>query len=321
MVKHFTQLEEIDFSECKPLLKPMMHIVCMIWGRSLYYCHSAKLIVLLRQICNLIIQQAKRYLDPSSIFSTDIDEAMLRISFVIEVLRYFRAIFDEFKENLGPFFRRPDIHPLVNWTFHPNAVFERFNAFLNRLLTIQGFFFTIIEFLKLEKVEIGGLKGRVLSQRILTVSAEFNQCFALFASKTYDVLDPDDPSFDNDFLHFQDAIQELDLKLASVFCQAFDDSYNLESIYKLINIVGTVLDRPKIKAEFTNKYPQIIRMLDEEITMCEEIYEMQMDYYEKNGCLFIDKSAPPVTGALRWVLQLGSRATYPIENFQQLQHP
>jgi dynein heavy chain, axonemal len=85
--------------------------------------------------------------------------------------------------------------------------------------------------------------------------------------------------------------------------------------------VGTVLDRPKIKEEFTNKYPQIVRMLDEEMTMCEEIYEMQMEYYEREGCLFIDKSPPPVTGTLRWIMQLGHRITYPIENFKLLQHP
>ncbi|XP_062717225.1 dynein beta chain, ciliary-like [Aedes albopictus] len=57
LTRHFQQLEDTEFSECKVLLKPLMHVVCLIWSNSLYYCHSAKLIVLLRQICNLIIQQ------------------------------------------------------------------------------------------------------------------------------------------------------------------------------------------------------------------------------------------------------------------------
>jgi dynein heavy chain len=129
--------------------------------------------------------QAKRFLDPSSIFHSDIDEAMQRISQTIKILKYFRTIFDEYKENLAPFFND---RPVVTWTFHPNAVFERYNAFLDRLHTIQWFFYTVIEFLKLEKVEIGGLKGRILSGRITAVSIEFNQCFAAFASKTYDVV-------------------------------------------------------------------------------------------------------------------------------------
>ena len=153
----------------------------------------------------------------------------------------------------------------AQWTFHPNAVFERFNAFLDRLHTIQWFFYTVIEFLKLEKVEIGGLKGRILSGRITAVSLEFNQCFSSFASKSYDVLDPDDESFKEDFLKFQDRILELDMKLAAILCQAFDDSHNLESVFKLISIVGTVLERPKIKEEFTYKYQQILVMLDDEM--------------------------------------------------------
>lgn len=133
--KHFSTIEETDFSETKPLLKPLMHVVCLLWANSKYYCQSSRLIVLLKQICNLLIDRAKRFLDPSSIFHTDIDEAMQRISFCIQLLKYFRSIFDESKDHIIAFFlERPPIH----WTFHPNAVFERrFNAFLERLNTIQ----------------------------------------------------------------------------------------------------------------------------------------------------------------------------------------
>lgn len=100
--------------------------------------------------------------------------------------------------------------------------------------TVFGrFFFTVIEFLKLEKVEIGGLRGRQLSTRITAVYVEFNQYFTAFASKSYDVLDPDDLEFDVDFENFQMRILELDMKLAAILCQAFDDCYNLESIFKV----------------------------------------------------------------------------------------
>lgn len=48
-------------------------------------------------------------------------------------------------------------------------------------------------------------------------------------------------------------------------CHAFDDSHNLESVFKLISIVGTVLERPKIKEEFTHKYQLILDMLEDEM--------------------------------------------------------
>lgn len=150
---------------------------------------------------------------------------------------------------------------------------------------------------------------------------EFNQYFAAFASKNYDVLDPDDTTFTTDFADFQDRILELDMKLAAILCQAFDDCYNLESVFKLINIVGSVLDRPKIKEEFTNKYADILQMLDAEIGACEQIYGRQIEYRNEHGHLFADRSYPPVTSTLRWIRQLGARITAPIRNFQVLHHP
>lgn len=173
----------------------------------------------------------------------------------------------------------------------------------------------------MEKVEIGGLKGRQLSLKITAIYIEFNQYFTAFASKTYDVLDPDDSKFEGDFEIFQDRILELDMKLAAILCQSFDDCHNLESVFKLISIVGSVLDRPKIKQEFTNKYSEILMMLDEEITTCENIYTFQMQYHLVNGFLFVDRSFPATTSALRWVRQLGARITAPIKNFQSLRHP
>lgn len=116
--------------------------------------------------------------------------------------------------------------------------------------------------------------------------AYFTRPNIITASKPTDCLDPDDKSFNEDFLKFQDRILELDLKLAAILCQAFDDCHNLESAFKLISIVGTVLERPKIKEEFTHKYTQILFMLDEELAVCEGIYEKQMGYYRTEGAIF-----------------------------------
>lgn len=115
-----------------------------------------------------------------------------------------------------------------------------------RIFTFDRFFFTVIEFLKLEKIEIGGLRGRQLSTRITAVYVEFNQCFAAFASKSYDVLDPDDVEFDADFENFQVRILELDMKLSAILCQAFDDCYNLESIFK-VDFAGFPVKKRKRK--------------------------------------------------------------------------
>ncbi|CAH0405196.1 unnamed protein product [Chilo suppressalis] len=316
--RHFQVLEDTDFTECQALFRPLFHVICMIWRDSKYYCSSSKLMVLLKQISNLLIYQAKKCLDPSTLFHSDIDEATQRIQETIDILKNFQSTFGYFKDNLHKYFvdRR-----VVPWTFHPNVVFERLNKFLERLDTIQWFFKTVLEFQKLEKIEVGGMKGRVLSLQIRDISAEFEAFFHSFASKSYDVLEPDDETFNADFKDFQNNIVDLDLKLSTVLVESFDNCPTLEDIFKLIDIVGSVLDRPLIKNEFTAKYVEILVMLEKEIVICEELFTEQTQRLHKYGIMEIDAFLPPVAGGLLFMTTLAARITKPVASFRNLPHP
>ncbi|XP_049878702.1 dynein beta chain, ciliary [Pectinophora gossypiella] len=316
--KHFQALEDTDFTECQPLFRPLFHVICMIWRDSKYYCSSSKLMVLLKQIGNLLIHQAKKCLDPSTLFHSDIDEATQRIQMTINILKLFKNTFEYFKENISKYFVDRTVIP---WTFHPNVVFERMNKFLDRLDTIQWFFKTVLEFQKLEKIEIGGMKGRVLSGQIREISTEFETYFHSFASKSYDVLDPDDQKFNGDFKVFQDNIIDLDLKLSTVLVESFDNCATLEAIFKLIDIVGSVLERPLIRNEFTAKYVEIIVMLNKEIDICEELFAEQTHRLEKYGHMEVDAFLPPIAGGLLFMTTLASRISKPIASFRNLPHP
>lgn len=54
--RHIQQLEGTDFSECIPLLAPVMHVICLIWSQCKSF-DQVKLIILLKQFCNLLIQE------------------------------------------------------------------------------------------------------------------------------------------------------------------------------------------------------------------------------------------------------------------------
>ncbi|CAH1164042.1 unnamed protein product [Phaedon cochleariae] len=315
--KHIQSLEETDFSECIPLLKPLVHVVCLIWVNCKSY-DQVKLITLLKQICNLLIQEAKKFLDPTTLFHSDIDEAMQRVAMCSNTLKNFAQIFIRYKDNLTMVFRDKDPKP---WNFHENMVFERFDAFLERLKTIQWFFNTVLEFNKLEKIEIGGIKGRTLSSRVTGVFHEFQQSFSQFSGKSYDVLDPDDSSFITDFENFKHKIFEMDMKLAAILCQAFEDCSNMDSIFKLINIAGSVLERPLIKEEFTSQYEKILDMLEIEIKTVASIFEEQLQHKEKTGQYILDNYMPPISGMMRWTRNLCLRISGPLKNFKALQHP
>lgn len=79
LARCFKTVEEVDFSEAKPLMVTLIHSVGLAWWKSSHYQSSSKVIIMLRQICNLLIQEARRFLDPTSIFQSDVDEALQRV--------------------------------------------------------------------------------------------------------------------------------------------------------------------------------------------------------------------------------------------------
>ena len=52
---------------------------------------------------------------------------------------------------------------------------------------------TVVEFSKLEKIELGGIKGKVLSQQVVDIFEAFQAEYKVFTEATYDSLDPNDP--------------------------------------------------------------------------------------------------------------------------------
>ncbi|KAL1493068.1 hypothetical protein ABEB36_011203 [Hypothenemus hampei] len=316
--KHINLLEETDFSEIMPLLAPVFHVVCLIWANCSSY-DQIKVITLMRQISNLLIIEAKQFLDSATLFHSDIDEAMQRVGLCINTLKQFTNLFKIYKFNLNRFFKN---RPVELWNFDGDTVFRRLNSFIDRLRTIQWFFNTVLELSKLEKVEIGGIKGRTLSSRISEVFQEFLQCYTTFHGKSYDILDPDVLTFKVDFSEFQRKIYEIDMKLAAILCQAFEDCSNFDGMFKLINISGCLLERPFIKAEFSKKYALLADMFNHEAELIEHAYNEQMEHKRKYGEFMVDKYVPPVTGTLRWTNNLQERILFIKDkfsnNFQQI---
>ena len=50
------ELEQTPFDQCKPYLRPLMHTISLVWANSDYYNTPTRIIVLMQEICNLIIE-------------------------------------------------------------------------------------------------------------------------------------------------------------------------------------------------------------------------------------------------------------------------
>ena len=60
--------DALEFPEINPLLKPLMHCICLVYSSSLYYNTPARIIVLMQETCNLLIESARKFMDPASLF-------------------------------------------------------------------------------------------------------------------------------------------------------------------------------------------------------------------------------------------------------------
>ena len=63
-------IEQTEMSELTMKLSALYHLVGLIWASSDHYRTPGRVVVLLREICNFIIEITKTYLDPENILKS-----------------------------------------------------------------------------------------------------------------------------------------------------------------------------------------------------------------------------------------------------------
>ena len=72
-------------TEIEPKLSAMYHLVALIWASSDHYRTPARVVVLLQEIGNFMIEITKTYLDPENILKGEIDEAYDQVKIAVKV--------------------------------------------------------------------------------------------------------------------------------------------------------------------------------------------------------------------------------------------
>lgn len=115
---------------------------------------------------------------------------------------------------------------------------------------------------------------------------------------------------------------DLDRRLSAIISQAFDDCNSLTSIFKLITILGNLLERKAIKTDFEPRYAQIVAMLEREMDDTKKIYDEQKSAKLKEGHIDVHRNMPEVSGGLKWCQELRDRVSRPMDAFKRLiDHP
>lgn len=60
--RQFEAMEEGDFEELEQRLPAIYHLICLIWSHSKHYQQPSRLVVLLQEIANLMIELVRVYI-------------------------------------------------------------------------------------------------------------------------------------------------------------------------------------------------------------------------------------------------------------------
>ena len=304
--------ETADFTMLPNLFFPIMHTILLIWKNSTYYNTPAKLVVLIREICNAIISQAFKFINGEQIFgyikNEEPKEANDRLSLTLEVCSKFKEAYFVYRAKADN-----------EWKITTNALFSRLDSFAERCQDIIHLTSTIIQFNKLAKIEIGGTKGKTLTETVQGILAEFESVVEKFQEVEYDIMDISIRRFDDDFLVFRTRIKELERRLASILTQGFDDNDTIQGKFKLLDSFEGLLTRPIIQDELEKKHIILLELYKNDLKVVQNIFHegkaLVNDIDERAP---IGDNMPPIAGAIYWTTGLEERIKEPMEKLSTL---
>ncbi|XP_043570859.1 dynein axonemal heavy chain 17-like [Chiloscyllium plagiosum] len=314
-------LEQTEYSEVSPYVDIILHTVCLVWANSRYYNTPARIIVILQEIFNLFIHMTCNFLNPEELMKGlqgEIEEVLETIQITISVLKKLYQVYDRNRSEMHSFFK--DREPKY-WEFPSHLAFARLDRFMHRLQTIEEIFSTTVEFLKLEKIEVGGVRGNLLGQMVQQIYLEFLENIKIFADCTYNALDIAEHKFEEDYAVFQRKIDDFDRRLAMIICQGFSDCASILPAVKMLNMFAFFIKRPLIKEEVSQKYPILVDMINSDLDNIKSVFDAHLTAMaEKNGVPTINRNMPYVAGELKWAQEVNERMEVSMKCFNSIDY-
>ncbi|CAL8088370.1 unnamed protein product [Calicophoron daubneyi] len=358
---YLEELEQAEFEKLNHQIPVIFHLLGLIWADSTGYRQPGRILVILQELSNLIIEQCRNFIEPTEILKTEPEESIMKVKQVLNVLHSYRKSFEKHRADLGSYFEKVKddkgnpIEPVL-WEFKTELAFGRLDAFTERATYVHNLMETALEFMKLEKVVFGGPIGNSLNQHVTEIYEAFSTAYKAFSEKTYDTMDPLNEEFLADYNKFNHTVKDFDYSLANLIRRAFETSISAEHFLKLWAVLGNLLDRPTIKEVCEPKYCILIHMLDAEMEAAKRIYDShvaansteekketkdKVDSDETDApeadvtntpdlaqkprkatvCSGINKNMPKIAGNLKWASELKQRITIPIVLIEEMDLP
>jgi dynein heavy chain, axonemal len=126
----------------------------LIWKHSAYYAQPTRIVTLVREICNSLIEKAMTA--GEGLHRKEPQEAVDTLRMILRVLSTFKTFYFDYKGQLA------DEAPERQWKVQSSTLFGRLDEFMERVHDVLDINLTCMQFSKLggeRGIEIGGTKG------------------------------------------------------------------------------------------------------------------------------------------------------------------
>ncbi|XP_068157565.1 LOW QUALITY PROTEIN: dynein beta chain, ciliary [Drosophila tropicalis] len=324
LLRHTSAFNSVQFSNGHELIAPLVHVVHLIWSNARFYRSSRRMSVLLRCICNMLVHRAAEDLEFPLLFQGDADEGLQRINRTSKVLEFFKQRVLEYKERYASnqiflsALREAAHSPPVGdddegqqqlWRFSNEEVFgQTLDGFLAQLSELRQVFEAAVQFQQLEKLEIGGLHGKLLTERLREIFNEFKMLFEQWSNVDIDLAAPAAHKwkcFKREQNIFFARMQLLEQKLATILLQAFKQCPSWKHLVRLTLMFGPLLQRRAVQPELVCLLPHIMSIYDQELMQLEQSVAEILLGYDLRGlpAVPLPFNFPPIAGAMMWLEQ------------------
>lgn len=190
---------------------------------------------------------------------------------------------------------------------------------------LRSIFNTASEFVKLERIEIGGTNGRQVNMALRQIAGAFETLYMEWNNvcSKHDILDlqPDMVAFAAAKQNYDDAAGELLRKMATQLSLAFAQCYTTTQLTTLMQMCGSLMQVPVIAEELNPYYGKVVSTFGEQLDAVKRAFDRGVRTIgtEDAQAFLIDPGQAPVSGVLKWIAKLRARLRMPASNFAYLE--
>ncbi|KAG9396803.1 Dynein heavy chain and region D6 of dynein motor [Carpediemonas membranifera] len=323
--------EETDHQALVGLFTATFHTLLLIHRHSGYYKTQRRITSIVRRMCDELIEDTFRQIvDPETVLKMEPDAACTSLEQVLHVATSFRNTYRQYADTVAEELLEANImktpragsaHPVPeaapdkgvrqHWP-DEDLVFRRMDNMLGRFNDILGLMKSALQLNKVQKIEVGGMRGKLLSVQLQHIFGEFEGAMEKFTQSEYDPANLRDDSFEHDYQNFRRQVKDWEKRLSAILIQAYDDTFSLEGKCKLVESFSGILDEEALSALVTRKYVHLLQLFHEELGTVEAVFEA----YRENPPVPLNMA--PVSGRLAWADTLADRIGSFMEKVQAM---